>query len=111
MAELIQFTKDFGDGSGPITYYGRRMNLREAKMIDEHKKFLVTFTDAGDKVQTITNASEWLTHAFLALAKDDASQRMFGRADESDRVWTKFSPKAVYDAALELMAIGDNPGN
>jgi hypothetical protein len=87
------------------------MNLREAGMIDEHKKFVVTFDVDGNKVQTVTNASVWLTHVFLTLAKDEASQRMFGRADEADKVWTKFSPAAVYEAALELLALEANPGN
>jgi len=111
MRELTTFTRDFRDGSGPITYYGRRMNLNEAITIESHKKFVVTFDDDGNKVQTVSNAAEWLMHMFLTLAKDEAGQRMFGRAADADRVRTAFNPKAVFDAAIELQDLEDDPGN
>jgi len=111
MAELRVFEFDFGDGAGPITVYGRRMNLRESKIIEEHKKVLVSFDGDGKKIQTLQNSSEWLTHVFLTLAKDATGMRMFMLPADQDRVWTQFEPEAVYAAAVELMGLEADPGN
>jgi len=111
VSQLTEFRHDFGDGRGVVSVYGRRANLREQKAIAEHKKIMVSFDEKGDKVQTVLNAEEWLTHVFLILAKDADGMRLFMSKEDQDEVWTKFNPAEVFGAAAELLSLEDVPGN
>lgn len=100
MADLREHQLDFGDGKGPLTFFSRRMNGREGMMIEQYRKL--------DEHGNVINKVELVYNTFLVRAKDQTGQRMFQKAEDIDRVWTKFDPEKVGEA-VQLMAAAEDP--
>lgn len=110
VAGLRQFTRDFGDGAGPLVYYVSRLSARERVHIEAVRKTRLEMLE-GEQVENLTNPTEVITTAFLLRAKDAVGARLFGTAADAERVWEKFSPKAIQAAVVEMNAMDAEPGN
>ncbi len=103
MLELREHQLDFGDGGGSITFFSRRLNAREGMMIEQHRKL--------DQHGNLANHVELVVNTFLIRAKDQTGQRLFQKADDIDRVWTKFDPEKIGEAVQLMAAAEDSAGN
>jgi hypothetical protein len=108
---LLPFTFDFQDGSGPLTFYARRMSARERMQVEAVRQTRMVATPSGNAVEVIANPTEVVTTAFIIRARDSIGGRLFFQPADAARVWDLYNPEVITAAVVALNALDNEPGN